>query len=287
MKNKHLLSLHLSVFLFGFSALFARTIELSSLTITFSRVLFSGLFIGLILLVTRERIKINNKKHLLLLIAHGFVLTAHWNAFIFSIQVSTVAIGTITMATFPAFLAIIEPIFFKEKFRIINLGYAALSMLGVGIIAFNLGEGDRNYLLGIVFGLIASITCSVMVLLNRYFSREYSAPVILFYQQGTAAIIMLPIILFIRPTIQIGQLGLLIIYGIALTAIAQILFIKGLEKIKGVTAGLISGLEPVYAILFSLLFLSEVPGVHEIVGGLIIIFVASLVTITQGDSQKQ
>jgi len=281
MKNKHLIYLHLSVFLFGFSALFARFIELNSLTITFARVLFSGLFIGFILRVTRESLRIDNRKHLLLLIAHGLVLTTHWNAFIFSIQVSTVAIGTITLATFPAFIALIEPLIFKERFRIINLGYAGLSLVGVGIIGFHLGEGDRNYLLGIVFGLIASITCCMLVLINRYFSRKYPAPVILFYQQGTAVLIMLPLLLILRPVVEMAQVGLLVIYGIAFTAVAQILFIKGLKKVKGVTAGLVSGLEPVYAILFSLLLLSEVPRIHEIIGGIIIIFVATLVTITQ------
>ena len=284
MKKQHLLYLHLSVFLFGFSALFARFIEMNSLMITFARVLFSGSFIGLLLLIKRENIKIDSRKHLLLLIAHGFVLTAHWNAFIFSIQVSTVAIGTITLATFPAFIAIIEPIVFKEKFRIINLGYAGLSLLGVGIIGFNLGGENRNYLLGIVFGLIASITCSMLVLINRYFSRKYPAPVILFYQQGTAVFIMLPFLLIRPPALEVNQVGLLVIYGIVFTAVAQILFIKGLERVKGVTAGLISGLEPVYAILFSLLLLSEVPRIHEIIGGIIIIFVASLVTITQNKS---
>ena len=284
MKNKHLLYLHLSVFLFGFSALFARFIELNALTITFARVLFSGSFLGLLLLIKRDRIKIDNRKHLLLLIAHGLILTVHWNAFIFSIQVSTVAIGTITLATFPAFIAMIEPFVFKEKFRIINLGYAGLSLLGVGIIGYNLGGVNRAYLLGIVVGLMASLTCSMLVLINRYFSRKYPAPVILFYQQGTAVFMMLPFLLFIRPTMEIGQLGLLVIYGVAFTAVAQILFIKGLERVKGVTAGLISGLEPVYAILFSLLLLSEVPRVHEIIGGIIIILVAALVTITQNRS---
>ena len=281
MKKQHLLYLHLAVFLFGFSALFARFLEMNSLMITFARVLFSGSFLGLLLLIKRERIKIDNRKHLLLLVAHGFILTVHWNAFIFSIQVSTVAIGTITLATFPAFIAIIEPIIFKERFRIINLGYAGLSLLGVGIIGFNLGEENRNYLLGIVFGLIASITCSMLVLIHRYFSKKYPAPVILFYQQGTAVFIMLPFLLLLRPAVEMNQIGLLMIYGVAFTAIAQILFIKGLEKVRGVTAGLISGLEPVYAILLSLLLLSEVPRVHEIVGGIIIILVATLVTVTQ------
>ena len=284
MKKQHLLYLHLSVFLFGFSALFARFLEMNSLMITFSRVLFSGSFLGLLLLIKRERIKIDNRKHLLLLVAHGFILTVHWNAFIFAIQVSTVAIGTITLATFPAFIAIIEPIIFKEKFRIINLGYAGLSLLGVGIIAFNLGGENRNYLLGIFFGLIGSISCSILVLIHRYFSTKYPAPVILFYQQGTAVFIMLPLLLLLQPALEVNQIGLLAVYGIVFTAVAQILFIKGLERVRGITAGLISGLEPVYAILLSLLLLSEVPRMHEIIGGIIIILVATLVTITQNKS---
>jgi drug/metabolite transporter (DMT)-like permease len=278
MKNQHLLYLHLSVFLFGFSALFARLIPQSPLVITFGRVFFSSLFIGLLLLLKKEHQKTESKTDFLLLMLSGLILAIHWSAFIFSIQVASVAIGTITFATFPVFLAVVEPFFFKEKFEYKNLIFAGITLLGIGIIVFNLEGDETNYLIGVLFGLIASITYGGLVLLNRRFSQSYPTKIILFYQQSWAAIILFPVLFFIRPILEFSQIGLLLIYGIIFTAVAQGLFIKGLQKTKGVTAGIISGLEPVYAILFSMLILSEMPSIHEIVGGLIVIAVAYLVT---------
>ena len=43
---------------------------------------------------------------------------------------------------------------------------------------------------------------------------------------------------------------------------------------KAQTAGIISGMETVYGILYALIFLGEVPAIREIVGGVVILGVA-------------
>ena len=45
----------------------------------------------------------------------GFWLLILWIAFFKSIQVSTVAIGLLTFASYPLFTTFLEPVFFKEK----------------------------------------------------------------------------------------------------------------------------------------------------------------------------
>lgn len=46
------------------------------------------------------------------------------------------------------------------------------------------------------------------------------------------------------------------------------------EKVKAQTAGLISGLETVYGIVYAWILLGEIPTVREVVGGVVIISVA-------------
>ena len=51
-----------------------------------------------------------------------------------SIQVSTVAVGTLTLATFPLFSAVLEPLLFHEKMRASDIVCALVMLGGVACI---------------------------------------------------------------------------------------------------------------------------------------------------------
>ena len=284
MKNANLLSIHLAILLVGFSALFARLIPQNAMTITFGRVFFASLVLGLFLLLKKQTIKIHDKKDLYFLMLTGIVLAMHWSSFIFSIQIASVAIGTLAFSTFPLFVAFLEPLFFKEPFEVKNILYACLTLVGIGIIAFHAFTEGTPYFLGVFFGLFAGFSYAVTTLLNRRFVSRYETPVILFYQQGCAALVLFPVVLLLRPTFQVVDVGALLIYGVIFTALSQTLFVRGLRTVSGATAGIITSLEPVYAILFSIIFIAEFPRWHEIVGGIIIITVAAYVTRKKANS---
>ena len=60
--------------------------------------------------------------------------------------------------------------------------------------------------------------------------------------------------------------------GIVHSTIAPILYFKGLQLVTANKAAVLGYLEPVCAIIFSMLFLAEVPGTNSILGGMLIIF---------------
>ena len=101
--------------------------------------------------------------------------------------------------------------------------------------------------------------------------KDYSPIVVAFYQHAFATLSTLPIIFFIRISPTAKDIVLLGVLGILFTALAQALFIFSLVYIKAQMASVISGLEPVYGVLFALLMLKEVPSVRTIVGGAIIL----------------
>ena len=65
----------------------------------------------------------------------------------------------------------------------------------------------------------------------------------------------------------------LIFLGVVCTAFAHCLYVNSLKVVKVQTAGIISGMETVYSIIFAYIFLKEIPVIREIIGGGIIIFV--------------
>jgi len=82
-----------------------------------------------------------------------------------------------------------------------------------------------------------------------------------------------------KPTVLAKDMILLAVLGIVFTAIAHALFVKGLVHVKVSTAGIISGLEAVYSIVFALILLKEFPMMNEIAGGVIVLIVAVYMTI--------
>ena len=280
--NKSLLYIHVSVFLFGFSALFARLINQPSIVITFGRVLFSSIFLFVLTRCHKIDIKLESKNDYLFIIVSGVILVVHWYCFIQSIQLSTVAIGTITFSTFPVFISFFEPVFFKEKIRARTVICSILMLGGILIIASkNSAEKSTDRTLGIIVGLVSSLTYAALSLFNRGFSRKYKSEVIVFYEQAIAAIVILPFMFIIKPIIAVNDILLLAILGIFFTAFAHWLFVKGLRYVKASTAGIISGLEAVYAIMLALIVLREIPALNEILGGLVVIVLAGYMTVVR------
>ena len=60
--------------------------------------------------------------------------------------------------------------------------------------------------------------------------------------------------------------------GIIHSTIAPILYFKGLQFVTANKTAVLGYLEPVSAIVLSMIFLSEIPGRKSIIGGLLIIF---------------
>ena len=281
--NKSLIFVHAAILLFGFSALFARLVDQNAVVITFGRVFFSSTFLVILTRFLKLKMKLNvkldSRNDYSLIFVAGLILAAHWFCFIQSIQLSTVAIGTITFSTFPVFTSFLEPLFFKGKIRVRTVICAFIMLIGVFIVApVYEGSESPQRLMGIMTGLTSSLTFAVLSLLNRRFSAKYRPEVIVLYEQGTAAIVLLPLMFILKPVVTVNDVILLALLGIVFTAIAHGLFVKGLRYVEVSKAGIISALEAVYAIMLAFVLLREPPAMNEIICGLIVITMAGYIT---------
>jgi len=284
--NKSLINIHVAVFLFGFSSLFARLINQNAIVITFGRVFFSFVFLFVFACLNKLELKLNSKKDYFLIAVSGIILAIHWFCFIQSIQLSTVAIGTITFSTFPLFTSFLEPVFFKEKLKIRSVVCSIIMLAGIFVLVQNGGAQESiQKTNGIIIGLASGLTYAILSLFNRSFSAKYNSETIIFYEQLASAIILLPFVFIVKPAVPVKDLLLLAVLGIVFTAIAHALFVKGLAHVKVSTAGIISGLEAVYSIVLASVLLKEIPMMNEIIGGVIILIVAFYMTIMNLEKQ--
>lgn len=277
-KNGGLVATHIAVLLFGLVGLFAKVVALPAIILVLGRTFFSSAFLGAYLAVKRQKFALKTRGDYVLIVFAGIILAIHWTSFMQSIQVSTVAVGTLTLATFPLFSAVLEPLLFHEKMRVSDIACALVMLGGVACIVddFSL-EGSMAQ--GVLWGLLSAFTYALLSLANRKFSSGYPASLVSFYEQATATAVLLPALFVLKPSFTALDIGMLAIMGIVFTAIAHTLFIGGLRTVKVRTAGIITGLESVYGVVAALLFLGEIPGIREVVGGAIILAVALYSTL--------
>lgn len=282
MKNKEIFLLHLAVMLFGLAGIIGKFVSLPAVIVTFGRVFFSSIFLLIIILVKKEKILLANKQDYALMIIAGVIMAIHWFTFLQTIQMSTVAIGTITFSTFPLFVTFLEPIIYKEKLRIKDIILALIIFLGI-LITIPEFTLDNQVTLAIIIGLMGSLSYAVLCLMNRYFSNRYSGRIICLYEQGIAAITLFPALFIVKAVPNATDLLALIFLGIICTALAHSIYVSSLKKVKVQTAGIISGMETVYSIVFAYVLLKETLGMRELVGGIVILSVAFYASITSRD----
>lgn len=271
--NKNILFLHIAVMLFGLSGVVAQFVEISAVMVALGRVVCSSLLLFLIAAVKKDTLKLNSGKDYVLIVLTGIVMAVHWTTFFQSIQVSSVAIGTITFSTFPLFLTFIEPFVFREKLKKQSVLTAVILFAGV-LITIPEFSMENNITVGIIWGMLCSFTYAVMTLANRYFSARYKGRIICLYEQGTAAVVLLPALFIVKTSWRAQDIAGVAFVGFICTAFAYSLYVSAQKNVRAQTAGIISGMETVYGIVYALLFLGEIPSGRELVGGAVILGVA-------------
>lgn len=271
--NRNIIYLHIAVMLFGLAGVAAQFVEIPAVLVALGRVVCSSLLLLIIAIVKKESLRLNSGKDYCMIILTGAVMAIHWTTFFQSVQVSTVAIGTITFSTFPLFLTFIEPIVFHEKLRSQSVLSAILLLIGV-MITIPEFSMENHTTIGIIWGMVSSLSYAVLTLANRYFSPRYPARTVCLYEQGSAAIVLLPALFLVKTTWRPLDLAGIAFVGFICTAFAHSLYVSAQKSVRAQTAGIISGMETVYGILYALLFLGEVPSVRELAGGIVILGVA-------------
>ena len=163
--------------LFGLAAVLGQFVDAPAVIVAGGRVLCSSLLLLILALCSKRPLRLHQKKDYGIAAAAGVILAVHWTTFFQSIQSSSVAIGTITFST------VLEPLLFREKFKVRNLGTAAALLLGVFITIpeFSL---ENQVTVGVIWGMVSSLSYALLSLANRYLSARYTAAVICLYEQG-------------------------------------------------------------------------------------------------------
>jgi drug/metabolite transporter (DMT)-like permease len=284
-RHAGLMEVHIAVLLFGLAGLFGKFVSQPALVIVLGRTFFAAVTLVILISISKTKFHLKSKSSLLFMILLGILLAVHWIAFFRSIQISTVAVGLLTYSTFPMFVTFLEPCFFKERLRSMDMVTAGLVLAGLVLVIPSFDFGNR-IMQGVLWGTGSGFTFAVLSLINRKLVQSYPASVIAFYQNGIAALVLLPFFLMRPCNLTIKDLCLLAVLGVFCTALAHALFIRSLKNLKTQFAAVIAGLEPVYGIVFALMILGEMPSVRTLMGGIVILGAVTLATARRKPIQQ-
>ena len=281
--RRPLIELHLTVVLLGFTGLFAKLIEQDAVILVAGRALIASAALLLWFVLIRQRLRLALDRTFGLLLLSGAILAAHHYAFFHSIQVSSVAIGVLGFATFPLFVTLLEPLFFKESFRRIDIATAITVFIGIYVVSPLHQLSDANTI-GLLWGILSGFVYAFLALLNRHLTRAVHYPVVTFYQQLLEGLCLLPFISLGALSLDRREWLLLLTLGILFTALPQVLYIKAFRRLKAQLVSIVICLEPVYSIILALFILHEIPSLNSLVGGTIII--GSILVATRAHNGK-
>ena len=265
-----------SMTVFGTLGLFVRNIPLSSGELALYRAVLALILIGFYLLVTKQKIPLAAiRKDLPLLLLSGAAMGINWILLFQAYRYTTVSAATLSYYFAPVIVTVLCPILFKEKMRARQWLCFVMSTVGLVLITVT-GETEtgKSDLTGILFGLGAAAFYATVVLLNK-FIKGVDGIHRTFLQFVSATVVLIPYVLFsgsfgLRALSGVGWANLLTV-GLVHTGITYCLYFSSLKELPGQKAAILSYIDPLVAVLVSVLLLHETITGRQIIGGILIL----------------
>lgn len=279
-EKKGLVALNLSMLFMSFSGVLGRYITMdSTLTTLFRCILATGVLYIFCRWMNMD-LKLQSKKMWIYVVGSAALLGAHWITYFYSLDLSNVALALLTLYSFPAMTAVIEPILTKTPFRLINIILALMVMLGVYIM-MPVFDIEHVHTKAILLGLLSALFYSLRNIYVKKPSMVYNGSVLMFHQLWILVILLAPALFFIEVGPIIPQLKGIILLGLFTTALGHTLFLISLKYLPVIKASLIACVVPVYGVLWAYLFLNEVPTVNTLIGGVVILITVVISTLVK------
>jgi drug/metabolite transporter (DMT)-like permease len=277
-----------SLFMFGMNGIVASFIMLSSYEIVFTRTLIGSLLLIIIFAMTKQKMNLfKNKKHGFYLIMSGVAMGAGWLFLYEAYKLIGVGIASLLYYCGPVFVMILAPLLFHEKLtptKILGFLSVLLGMLFVNIQAFQEGRS----LFGIFFGIMAAVFYALMVIFNKK-AKSITGLENSMWQVLTS---------FLTVAIYVGikqgfvmhidssSIIPILILGVFNTGLGCYFYFSSIGNLPVQTVAICGYLEPLSAVIFSMLFLHESMTSIQIIGAFLIIGGAAFGELYQVSSKK-
>ena len=264
-KIKAYLYIHISVFLWGFTAILGKLITLSEIPLVWYRILFT---VPTFLLLPKVFCQLRQltRKNILTLGAVGCLIVIHWICFYGSIKVANASIALCCLSLTAFITSIAEPIIRKKSFSKADILFGLLVIPGI-VMIFHF---ESQYVVGIVLGLFAALFSSLFGICNKtMISKGIGEGAVSFVELGLGWLILTCLLPLLGNSFKMdfnlggSDLIYLLLLAVVCTTIPFILSLKALKQLSAFTVSFSLNLEPVYGFVLAALYFKEHQQFHS------------------------
>lgn len=281
--NIGLFALYGSIFLLALNGLFSKVIPLDATTVSQSRSVVACLVLVFIILLSKRSLRLASFKQVLGVYGLGVLLGLHWITYFHAMQISSVAIGMLSLYSYPVMIVVLEPVFKKHLPRLWDVVAALVVFGGVLLMVVDdlvSGNLSGHAFQGALFGVLSALVFSIRNTAQKYLFKNVDSLSLMAHQVCAIALMLIPF-MDVSALISMNTQGwmLLILLGSISTAIAHTLLSVALKKLDAKSVALIGCLMPVVGSMLAWLILGEIPPLMVFVGGAVVLSVAFVETV--------
>ena len=263
----------LALLLFGSNGIVASKILLNSYEIVFLRTLIGSILLILLFKFSSGKFTFQKyKKDFLFIVFSGIAMGTSWMFLYEGYQQIGVGISSLLYYCGPVIVMILSPLLFKEKLTYSKIIGFVIVVVGLFLVNGNISSEKTNTW-GIFCGVMSAVMYFFMVTLNKKSKQivgmENSAI------QLTVSFLTVAVFVLFKQGLIIDLEGVnwfaIIFLGVVNTGIGCYLYFSPLSKLPVQSVAVLGYLEPLSAVLFSVLLLSETMSVLQIIGATCII----------------
>ena len=267
---RHILEINLAMVFIATSGPLGRYIQLSPELIIMFRGFIAALFLGVFIFWRKTPLRIE-KKDYPAVFGGGVLMGMHWVLYFYALQLSNVAIGMLSIFTYPVITSLLEPLILKTKFHKIHIFLALLVLFGLYLLVPEF-DIESDYTVAIILGVISALCYALRNLIMKTKVHKYEGTTLMWYQNIAVSVCLLPLLFLDADWSAIQtQIPYIVLLALLTTAIGHTMFLYSFKHFSVTTASLMSSAQPIYGIILGMLFLSEVPNIQTILGGCLIL----------------
>lgn len=254
-----LIKLHIAVFLWGFTGVLGKTIQLNEGLLVWYRLLITVVSLFALMLLKKELQQISLSQ-ILKLTGIGAIVALHWVFFYGSIKYANVSIALICLSTAGVLTALLEPLLLNKRLVIYEVLLGLVTIVGVYLIF----HFDVQFRTGIILGVLAALFSVIFSILNKKTVANVAPKTMMLYELGGGFLVLsciMPLYLHWFPAASLFPSSSdwlwLILLSWVCTIWAMDLSLQALQKISAFTQNLTLNLEPVYGIILAFVVYHE------------------------------
>lgn len=262
-----------ALLLFGLNGIVASQISMTSYEIVFLRTLIGSVFLGVLFLLTKEKLTI--KKHprdLVFIVVSGIAMGTSWMFLYEAYQQIGVSLSSLLYYCGPVIVMILSPLIFKEKLTLPKIIGFVIVLAGVFLVNGKAAISGGNSW-GLFCGGMSALMYFMMVTFNKQSKNITGMENSLI--QTTISFLTVAVFVGFKQhfvmSIPAEDWIWILILGLVNTGLGCYLYFSPLAKLPVQTVAVCGYLEPLSAVVFAALILGETMTLFQILGAVGII----------------